>query len=265
MLLLRGLDPHVWSPVGLAVGLLVVWLSMVVLLWRLLTGRDADRWVVYWVVGLALVATASIGAATLTLRNTKGSALTFTELDNNFKHLQALTYERVIPSEKFDVGTGGCTPSAPQTIPAAGGATHWLVFCAATGDIFYTVDIPVPNDLPSSTGAFTVTGIAYNTAAAPNGDTLDFDIDAQCRRSGDASNNTWSTTPQTLAIPFVTGDTDKMKSAITAAITANGSCTGGTNTVPVRLKLRATRKSTTVCSPSTDCGLESLTVNFVGL
>jgi hypothetical protein len=103
---------------------------------------------------------------TITLRNTKGSALTYAELDGNFSDLDTRTTQAwqsvaVAPSVLYGV------PSTPELEVWQGGLNAWAYYPDQTMEAY--ANFSLPHDWAAGTGVrFGITWAVGNTSATGN-------------------------------------------------------------------------------------------------
>lgn len=142
---------------------------------------------------------------------------------------------RPVKSASFPAGSlsaDGTNCANPAEVNINGGAKRWTIICLNNASSAIYGETPMPQNWDG--GTVTVTASWIQTAA----DTakIQSDIALACRKSGDIINNVWGTS-QAATITNL-GGSSKRDVVQTAAITPNGTCTGGTQANPTLLQLR---------------------------
>ncbi len=154
---------------------------------------------------------------------------------------------------------GNCI-GAIRTIPAAGGAQVLTITCTnvATDCVYATLLLPPVGWVATNGLIVRGSGVHIGT---PSGEAFGLTVAAQCRTDESALNNTWGTS-QTLTIAFDT--IDQLETVNSPTLTPNGTCSGGTETAPMYVNVRACiNTGAYVCATPGNCLLTDLEVRFV--
>lgn len=121
------------------------------------------------------------------------------------------------------------------------GALRYTIICADNdaSTIYGEVEMPDAWD----GGTVTLMGTFVQTAADTSN--MNADVAMACRVDGDTINNTWGTE---IAMDTAMGGSNKIDTVTTAAITPNGTCTGGGTLLQFRWQLDATGTTTAVAT-----------------
>jgi hypothetical protein len=129
------------------------------------------------------------------------------------------------------LSTDGTNCAAPAEVTINSGAKMWTILCGDNDSSTIYGQVAMPPNWDG--GTVTMTGSFIQTAADTSN--MNADVAMACRKDGDTVNNTWGTE---IAMDTAMGGSNKRDSVQTAAITPNGTCTGGTQADPTLLQFR---------------------------
>ena len=140
------------------------------------------------------------------------------------------------------LSTDGTFCAAPAEVTINSGAKRWTIICADNDGSTIYGEVEMPDSWDG--GTVTLMGSFIQTAADTNA--MNSDVAMACRGTGTTINNTWGT-EIAMDIANMTGSSGINK-VTTAAITPNGTCTGGGKLLQFRWQLDAAGSTTAMAT-----------------
>lgn len=138
-------------------------------------------------------------------------------------------------------GDGTQCPAAPSTVTINSGAPRSTFICADNDGSTLYGEFAMPDGYNG--GTVTLMGLFVQTAADTAN--LNSDVAMACRGDGVAINNTWGTE---VAMDTAMAGSNALDTVTTAAITPNGTCTGGGKLLQFRWQMDAGGTTTAVAT-----------------
>jgi len=140
------------------------------------------------------------------------------------------------------LSTDGTQCAAPGEVTINSGSKRWTIICADNDSSTIYGEVAMPDSWDG--GTVTLMGMFVQTAA--NTSAMNSDVAMACRAAPTTINNTWGT-EVAMDITNMTGS-NAINTVTTAAITPNGTCTGGGMLLQFRWQLDATGTTTAVAT-----------------